>query len=620
MQDAELIEAEAGQEARTTPPKVASPSAPQVDTGPVREDGIDAEPVAATPTEAAPTLIDKLTPGPQDLPALSCGCRNHRQLRTWLQGNLYRGATSDNNQRNAATLRSLLVEITRWRAPARLRLACLETLRPKVASLCEELTDFQESGAFRAQTQDQRRAVLIASILWQHLAQAYTSVSAELARPPQPLFCRRPLARSLHRATDSYRRLIHISSLFYLATPRHTWVRLQQLLQLAREQNLAQRRVSDPLRRQQAPIPSARRESTAQAYLHTVLFASTNPLQLSATEQTELWHLCGQWARRARLRDGCTAECPSLLASLALDQAPIPAARLHHTSVDLQHFAAPQGWSVDLSGPLHQLRKRQKRPADSDPDLLARIYGLWDGNQGRGGRRTPVDVRCDLAIGISAICHHLSQTQGPAPEIAATFETESPSADRHHGKDLVMEVGSVDFYSGRTLNEYEVRLPSAPSIRREGELRGRQQENRYPRIPAVLTNTSSNGAGLQLPGELQGRLRCGDLVAITMADQWKVAIVRWHYALPDQCRAGIEFLAGHSSAIRVIRHTGDGRRTAPMAGMLTGDSGRDPELILPTPLFQPGDTVDIVAAGHARSVTLQQQTLTTGSFAIFEFS
>ncbi|WP_295797337.1 hypothetical protein [uncultured Microbulbifer sp.] len=619
MQDAELLETEAEQEASTASPKNASSSATPPVAPPKEAACTDAAPSPVAPPAAARSLIDRLAVGPQNLSQLSCGCLNPQQLQSWLLSNQQSPPSRDSAQRNAATLRSLLSEITRWRAPARMRLACLETVRPEVVALCAELTGLQQQSSGSAQTAEQRRAVLIASILCQHLAQAYTSVSAELTRAVDAFFSRRRLARGLHRAMDSYRRLIRISSQFYLATPQHSWVHLQLLMQLAREHKLGQRWVSDPLNRR-PPLPGAGLELVAQPYLHTALFASTNPLQLSTGEQAELWLLCGRWARSARLLDRHPAGCRTLLASLRLDQAPIPAARLQHTPVDMQHFVAPRGWALDLSGPLKQLANKLQHPAGSNPDLLAHVHRLWNGDQGRGFQRTPADTRCDLAIGISTICHHMRQSKEPAPEISATFDSETASAGQHNGKHLVMEVGAVDFHSGRALSEYEVALPSAPSIRHERESRERQRQSRYQSVPATLTNTSSNGAGLRLPADTQGRLRCGDLVALTLQGRWEVAIVRWHYALPDQYRAGVEFLGGHSSAIRVLRHTSNGGRTDPMAGMLTGDSGRAPELVLPIPLFQCGDTVDIIASGQVRTVTLHQQTMTTGSFAIFEFS
>ena len=621
MQDAELTKTEAKQEACTTSPQNASPNALTPDTPSTEEAGNKAATSSATPSgTSARTLIDKLAPGPQNLLQLSCDCRNHRQLHSWLLGSLRQVPSRDNAQRNAATLRSLLSEITRWRAPARVRLASLEVARPRVIALCVELSGQREKNAGSTQTAEERRAVLIASILYQHLAQAYTSVCVELARAPHTLLYRRRMARSLHRAMDSYRRLIRISSLFYLATPQYSWVHLQQLMQLAREQKLERRRVVDPLNRPRTLIPGTGRETVAHPYLHTALFASTNPLQLSTLEQADLWQLCAGWARSARLLEQHPDGCRTLLASLRLDQAPIPATRLQHTRVDMQHFAAPRGWAIDLSSPLQQLGKKLKYPAGSDPDLLAHIHRLWNGDQGRGVQRTPVNAPCNLVIGISAICHHLRQTEEAAPEITATFDSDTSSAGQYNGRRLVMEVGSVDFYSGRALNDYEVMLPTAPSLKREREVRESQRQHRYQTIAATLTNTSSNGAGLRLPADNQGRLRCGDLVALALDDHWEVAIVRWHYALPDQYRAGVEFLGGHTSAVRVLRHAGDGRRTDPMAALLTGDSGRDPELILPTPLFQNGDTVDIIASGQGRTVTLHQPTMTTGSFAIFEFS
>lgn len=569
-----------------------------------------------------PGAREKLSTGPRDLASLSCDCRHHRQLRRWLDKLLQQNPIGSRDQRNAGTLRSVLSEITRWNAPAHRRLPSLEILRPIVAAHCDALTP-QPAGSNTsgAQTQEQRRDLLTAAILLQHQALAYTSVCLQLASESHTFFLRRRLARALHRAIDSYRSLVQISSHFYLATPKSGWSRMQWLVQLAREQQLDQRRVPDPLTRTRIGH-LVRREKVTQPYLQSALFASANPLQLTVDEQRQLWSCCAHWAAGATLKDQPTPAATSLLASLRLEQAPIPAMRLQHTRVDLKHFAAPLGWFIDLTLPLQQVQRRLRRPGKLSPGLLQRVQNLWAGKRGRGDLRTPVDIRCQVVFGISAACHHLKLGGDAAAELAAVLPHQQRVPE---SKKLVMEVNAIDFHTGRALKEYEAAvadshsraLPSAPSTRRGDSF---SAQKRYQAVPATLLNTSTSGAGLRLPADTQGRLHCGDLIALRVNERWNVALVRWHYGLPDQCRAGVEFLGGHTSAVHVHRHTREGRRTAPMAGLLTGDAGAPPELVLPIPLFQSGDTVDIVAAGQTRTVTLGQHNLSTGSIAIFEFS
>ncbi|MCA0900355.1 hypothetical protein [Microbulbifer agarilyticus] len=570
-------------------------------------------------TQAGPS-----TPPLRDLPQLTCGCRNHRQLKQWLRDFLSRNPLDEKAQRNAGTLRSLLSEITRWDAPVRLRLACLEVLRPAIAEHCgtlalAPLANF--ASAQRGQNQRQRREQLTAVILYQHLAQAYASVSSQLMEETHTLFFRRRLARALHRGCDSYRRLIQICNLAYQAPPQGSWLRLQQLVQTAREHGLEQRRVVDPLATgaADAPLRATRRlnrwEKLTHPYLQTALFASANPLQLTLDEQLQLWLCCGRWASKATLLERAEKSAQTLLCCLNLDQPPIPAVRLRRSAVDLKHFSAPLGWPVDLSGPLRLLQKRLRRPGALSVDMLERVQAIWAGAKSRGEQRTPVALDCQVAVGISAIAYHLKQDGDEGPELAASFNTSNAA-------DLVMEVDSIDFSTGRALKDYEVAtpLPCAPSVSRRHSEGASTAPKRYSPTPATLLNTSGNGAGLRMPAEVQGRLHSGNLIALKFAEHWEVGLVRWQFGLPDQCRAGLELLGGHTSAVRVRRHTRDGRRSDSMAGLLNGVAGQLPELLLPTPLFQQGDTVDIIAAGQSRTVTLRQQTLNTGSIAIFAFS
>lgn len=606
---------------------------PEPNASTPNQDGPTSPPIAADAASAGaspsrePTLLERLSPAPLDLPALTCGCNSSRQLKRWVSSYLLQNPMEDKAQRNAGTLRSLLTEITRWDTPAHKRLSCLEALRPVVMGHCQQLinpllTQASETPG-TAQTQEQRRDLLTGIILFQHLALAYTSVCVQLVSPessaPLTLFTRRRLAVALQRGIDGFRRLIFASNVFFLASPKGSWGRMQRLLQLARNHQLDQRRVSDPVADPMAG--GFRWGRISHTYLQTALFASANPMQLRTSEQLQLWQSCRRWATKASLLDKPQAGTQVLLASLKLDQPPIPAVRLQRSKVDMKHFSAPLGWSIDITCPLQQLQRRLAHSEDASTEVLQNVQAIWAGEKSRCGQRTPVNIRCQVIVGISAICHHLKRGNEPAPEIEATF-----ASDRNPPRDLVMDVDTVDFQSGRTLGSYEVSttdsanslLPSAPSVSRKiGADSARQ---RYQPIPATLLNTSTGGAGLRLPPNAQGRLRCGELVALWINDRWEVALIRWQYALPDQCRAGVEFFGGHTSAVLVQRHTRDGRRTDPMAGLLTGDSGLPPELILPIPLFQSGDTVDIVNAGQTRTVSLHTQSLTTGSLAIFEFS
>ena len=626
-------QARSGSEAKRTPastqPPYRSPAEPLADG--LRSPGETDRPASPTNGPASAKILDQLSPGARDLDALTCGCYNHRQLKRWLQSYLKQNAPEQSFQRNAGTLRSLLAEITRWTAPARIRLASLEVLRPVIASHASELSLLQlardRSGSV-VQTPDQRRDLLTAVILYQHLAQAYSSICVQLLSEPHTLFYRRRLARVLHRGIDSYRRLIQISSHFYLAPPKGSWARIQRLVALAREQKLDQRRVLDPLAADRptaqnngstASLTSHRWVKLTQPYLHSALFASANPLQLTVEEQLQLWLCCARWANGARLLERVTPSLKTLLASLRLDQPPIPSVRLQHSNVDMKYFSAPLGWTIDLSNPLRQLQRRLHRPGAISPDVLHRVQDTWAGGKSRETKRTPVNIRCEVVTGLSAIGHHLKNGGDEAPELANTFA--APAADS-----LVMEVDTIDFRTGRPLKDYEVSLhdqssralPSAPSVSRKSNSDGVQK--RYQPIPATLLNSSASGAGLRMPPDCRGRLKTGDLIALRVKDHWELALVRWQFGLPDQCRSGVELLGGHTSAVRVRRYSRDGRRTDPMVGLLTGHTGQVAELILPAPLFQPGDTVDIINAGQTRSVTLHKQTLATGSFSIFEFS
>ncbi|SHF74833.1 hypothetical protein SAMN04487965_2605 [Microbulbifer donghaiensis] len=568
------------------------------------------EVAAAMAAETHQKLFAKLQLPALSLPELSCGCASERQLFSWLEKYDLQPYQSADQLRLASLLSTLIDEVAQWRAPASKRLAMLDLLR-EYAVACAEAMAIQRAVMANAQTAELRKIVLAAVRLLQQLGKAFASVAQQLTgESGLALILRERRARSLQRAVDSYARVVQIVSLFGLGTPQHCWRNMQILVRLAQLQKLDAKQVGDTL--------SPRSKSSATgAYLQVVLFASANPTQLNTREQELLWGLARDWSRAAQIVLNFTERENALLASLALDQPPVPANRLGNCKVDLRHFTAPQGWKVDLTKMLDLLERQMKRRHDP---LLEKLYHGWASKAGRSERRTPLQQNCEFVIGIGAICHHLG-ADAPDGRSAPQGFFQWSEPDRDH---LCLEVPTVDYGSGKAVGEYDVVLPSAPSLRRDSRARAgsgaeKAAERYRPQVASVL-NCSGRGIGLSLPPSSCDKLRVGELVGIRLEEKWQVAVVRWQHTLPDHSRAGVEVLAADSMPVQVQRHTAAGHLSAPIAGLLVKSSVEDkPALILPVPLFKAHDSVELRANSDSQPVTLQRQTLATGSFARFEF-
>lgn len=559
---------------------------------------------------ATQSLVAKLQLPARELSSLSCGCTTERQLCAWLEKYDLQPYHPADQKRLAGLLCTLIDEVGQWRAPGRLRLAMLEQLREYTLASVDAMA-IRRSALAKAQTAELRKAVLAAMRLLVYLGSAYASTAEQLLREGGlVLLVRERRARGLQRAVDSYRRVTRLSALFGLAPPRNCWRNMQLLLQLAQSWKLAARTVKDP----QHPKG---RDSTASAYLQAALFACANPIQLAAQEQEQLWDKTHDWCRAAQIVGNYNNMSNGLLASLALDQPPVPANRLGSCKVDLRHFSAPRGWKVDLSGVLELLQKQLGRRHDPFAD---RVRQGWAEQAGRSERRTPLQQTCEIAIGIASISFQLRGVDGAPSESPESFSRWAEPSGAH----LCLDVDSVDFASGRTVTEYDVVLPTAPILRsemrrrRQGE--SRQQRERYRPELANILNCSGHGVGLSLPLSTCDKLRVGDLVGVHLHKSWQVAVVRWQHTLPDHSRAGVEILAQEAMPVQVQRHTSAGQLSAPIAGLLVQVAGEEkPALILPVPLFKCYDTVELLTPSQSQPVTLQRQTLTTGSFARFEF-
>ncbi|WP_346838621.1 hypothetical protein [Microbulbifer sp. SAOS-129_SWC] len=543
-----------------------------------------------------------------ELPALtldnlSCECHHERQLTSWLENTQLHPYCPADQPRLVGMLQGMIEELAHWNAPASRRLPMLELLR-EYALACVDALALQRATLARAQTAELRKAVHLALQLLQQLAAAYAGVAAQSSREAGlGVLVRRRTALALQRGIDSLRRQVRITALFGLAPEAHCWRDMQLLLQFARLQRLDAKKVPDALHPQ-------RRDSAAGAYLQAALFTSANPAQFDSGQQEQLWSHTGHWAKAATIADRYTEMADGLLASLALDQPPVPGNRLGSCKVDLRHFSAPRGWKVELGGVLAVLEKLRQR---SDDVLLQAVQRVWGARGGRAVRRSPVEQQCDIAIGIGAISFHLGGARTQLPDGFI-------SGSSMHGDHLCLDVDSVDFASGRTVNEYDVRLPDAPSLKRDKRDAPRP-DRRYALERVNVLNSSAHGAGLSLPPAIGERLRVGELVAIRLREHWRVAVVRWEFALPDHCRAGVEVLAADALPVQVQRHTSAGQLSAPLAALWLQEEGADSNrsLILPVPLFKCYDTVELLSGSQTYPVTLQRQLLATGSFARFEF-
>ncbi|WP_250461550.1 hypothetical protein [Microbulbifer litoralis] len=558
-------------------------------------------PEAGSPSaDALPAekLIAGLQLPERTLPALSCGCAGGRQLLSWLVAYDLQPYQPADQQRLAVMLFTLIDEVARWQVPAPRRLAMLELLREYTLA-CVDSMAIQRAALARSQTAELRRAVLAAVRLQLKLGRAFAAVAVQFAGARGIGFlARAKCARSLQRAIDAYRRTVRLHILFGLAAPARSWREMQLLVQLARRWKLAGKTVRD------ARHPR-KRDCAADAYLQAALFASANPLQLDADDQEALWQRSGDWCRSAAIVDHYSDRSNALLVSLALDQPPVPASRLGNCKVDLRHFSGGRGWKVDLGGVLGLLERQLHRRRDP---LLERTRQVWAEQAGRGERRSPLQRDCEIAIGISAICHHMGSGRRQG-------RRSFPNGSGRGGQRLCLDVDTVDFRSGETVGEYDVVLPAAADPDwRAGD------DGCYRLERANMLNSSGGGIGLSLSLAMRERLRVGDLVGLRLDSAWQLAVVRWQHALPDHCRAGVELQAAGSLPVEVQRHTAAGHLSAPIAGLLVETSaGEKASLLLPVPLFKCYDTVELLGRGDSHPVTLERQTLATGSFARFEF-
>lgn len=561
---------------------------------------------AAGEQACAPARFAKLLglPG-RELPALSCGCASERELERWLSQYELQPYHPADQQRLVTLLSGMVEELGQWRAPAATRQPMLELLR-QYALACVDGIVMQRSVLRGSQLESLHKSLRPVVVLLQRLVAAYASIWVQLEDTAGvPFLLREKRARSLQRALDAGSRLLRVTALFGLAAPADCWRNMHRLLQRGLPQQVAYRRVADPLH------PRGRANAVG-AYIHTAMFISANPGQLDPEQQDTLWRMTQKWSRFARLEESYADPALSLLASVSLDQPPIPSVRLRHGDIDLACFSAPRGWKLDLSGVMPRLEKHLAR--NFDP-LVDRLCEAWRDAAGRDEQRQSAQHDCVVAIGLGATCFNLREhgaAPGAAGGVLATWFGRPEER-------VCMEVAAADYGSAGTVSEYGS-LPSAPSLRSERAAPADRAARHYRTEVAEVFDTSSRGLGLQLALEVSERLRVGEMVGVRVADTWQVGVVRWRLTRSDNCQAGVELLARRVAPVEARRRSAGGRHSEPIPGLaIEEENGSGIALVLPVPLFKAYDEVEVIAGGTTRAVTLQRQTVATPTVARFEF-
>lgn len=373
----------------------------------------------------------------------------------------------------------------------------------------------------------------------------------------------------------------------YLPAPSGLWRELHRIYAYAETLVLDLQSIPDP--------ESGRGPTSVNAlYQRVLLLGACNPYGLALGDAAKVERLLSNRPVAARVAPAREEGAPEgrFLVNLRTDLPPLPwprddlpEARDHLRMLDASAVAA------DLRGLAGQLEEGTVPPAlkriteylgSGYLDLLHRVRRAWGvevrRRSSRVQRREPVSV----CVGLNA-AHYMLNGQRPFVP---------PQLDAPPGGSTYLD---LDDWMGTDL--------------RPGDLFSTETWRNVGAYQVFRWHTRDEGAGgmcLAAEGEVQARLRVGDLLLLRLGDDehWRAGAVRWLKCTleGDRLELGVQLLGPRARPVAVRSRPPAGGTAAFHPGLLLPagqGAGQTPQLAIPRGVYQPGRPLQMVEGGDA---------------------
>jgi hypothetical protein len=327
----------------------------------------------------------------------------------------------------------------------------------------------------------------------------------------------------------------------YLAPPPGAWQNLHDLFGFATAVGADEKPVPDP---------RGANSNVRQIYIHSLLFALSNPYRFTQRENGDIHALTRMWAEHCELREG---------------RAPAGAIAIH-TDVDRSPGYLPEereepdvdSWALEISGLLRFLEGHLALLPPGTPttefgaraaavavptDFVARLMHAWQSGSDRHHPRLPAGHALDTVIGLHDL-HYV---------LAGNTDFEG----------FLVKTRGVAI----TLHESDRAAVWANS---GGNARIR-------RLPSRVLDQSLGGYRLIWEKADGMRMKVGELVGLAAlgdddeSRDWMVGAIRWLRIEEGGMQAGVELLARRAQPAAVRSYDGQGLPSAAMRALALED-------------------------------------------------
>ncbi|WP_116893387.1 molecular chaperone [Pseudomonas syringae] len=542
---------------------------------------------------------------------------NPRDLKRWISR-----LPKANLGEMARQLYQGLTELNQLITPSENRLQLLELLRPEVYFVCKHLERHFLNQAIVLDERP-RKVANLCQALQNHLATGYKQIIQQVAprytRDQAGLF-----STALQRAVHGLNGPLIRANQLYCPVQDGRWLELHQIYQIARQYQLHNTPVEEPLAHHSKVL------SVEQTYVIALLMGCSRCNQMRQLNIGKLADALEAWSALVKLQSPATqsslfaldptADKPPLYRTLFSDE---QSPRL----LGINTLALAEAINQYLALPDDQRTPSPLLiPTGINTDLLQHLAVAWGDVAERTFQRTPGQGTLRLCIGMSALHFYVAGQKSFSELLQLNSATSAASFSLKMANDDADDpwASAFDTQRGKTssvlLPYEEIEYP-----KNDGDSDSlSNNQHTFPTFDLNIVNHSPGGYCLAWQKDVPQQLQAGELVGIQddAGQGWSVAIVRWiRQVRSGGTQMGIELIAPFAQpcGMQLIREQQNSQYLRTLMLPEVRAMEKPPTVLAPRLPFQEGSMVMVNVNGEERRASLSNRQVSSASYNQFEY-
>ena len=416
------------------------------------------------------------------------------------------------------------------------------------------------------------------------------------------------LAAALHRAIADSAATYSLRCLLYRSAPKHLWLDLHTLYQLAETHGHLSFQQNAPADHKQLPM------SVENLYKRALLFSRSDANKLSPSENQQLWQILGIWIKHCKItpKSGLkTYFAVNLNNDNGLQYAIPELDRKRDNVIGLDVRV--------LLAQLEKIKTSQKNDHVLSTTLVSHLITSWSQIQKRFAPRRATSASCETCFGFTGLHYHLSGEHPFSKMVEGFTIATGKSKFSEKQDDIWSQVSNKEERKNRQENHSFV--PGSISFTNSSPDKTPNNDKRLSALRTEIINTSHTGFCLKIHNTLDRQYHTGDLVGVK-PDQglpWALYTTRWlGFSTRNDITLGVNLIAQavEAAAISLIRKVQNASQF--MHALMLPDH-ESPSIIIPNLSDNTGVKFELIHNGALQKGQLTKCTYTTKIWCQYQF-